>query len=290
MRRFQDKNGRLTSAGKKRYSDDESENEKKFLTDKQKKYIKIGAAAVAASLAVYGGYKLYKSGTFDQMIYKYDSRESAGLFNKKTVKTSVAHDLKAVNPNYDPKKLNEWSMNCGNCAMAFELRRRGYDVKARGNSTGMTISQLGQFFKGLKSESFIQMGLDERSLPTDMVQRGKAVQNHIQSNIVKQYTGDARGMLMFPHTRGNHFISWVKEGDSVKFYDAQDPNYDLSVLFRMYKYHRNDVAQTMTSIRLDDLSVNSSISDMVADRLSNRGLISNFDTFIEKGKDFIMHY
>ena len=52
VRRFQDKNGRLTNAGKKRYSDDSNDTDKtenikkRGLTDKQKKYIKIGAATV----------------------------------------------------------------------------------------------------------------------------------------------------------------------------------------------------------------------------------------------------
>ena len=55
VRRFQDKNDRLTKAGKERYNDntdkkvedDDKSTHKKFqLSDKQKKYIKIGVAAV----------------------------------------------------------------------------------------------------------------------------------------------------------------------------------------------------------------------------------------------------
>lgn len=78
VRRFQDKNGRLTNAGKKRYSDDNEstnktnteETKKKGLTDKQKKYIKIGAAVAGTALVAYGGYKLYKSGKLDYLINK----------------------------------------------------------------------------------------------------------------------------------------------------------------------------------------------------------------------------
>ena len=67
VRHYQDKKGRLTSAGKKRYSDNSKRkkndtidsNKKKFqLTDKQKKYIKIGAAAATTALVAYGAYKL----------------------------------------------------------------------------------------------------------------------------------------------------------------------------------------------------------------------------------------
>lgn len=68
VRRFQNEDGTLKAAGKKRYADsgDESDtsktDEKKFhLTDKQKKYLKIGAAVTATALVAYGGYKLYNS-------------------------------------------------------------------------------------------------------------------------------------------------------------------------------------------------------------------------------------
>lgn len=73
VRRYQDKNGRLTNAGKKRYSGDNggSESEaKKGLSDNKKRAIKIGAAAVGTALAAYGGYKLYKSGKLDSSIAK----------------------------------------------------------------------------------------------------------------------------------------------------------------------------------------------------------------------------
>lgn len=71
IRRYQKKDGSLTIAGKKRYSDDESDKKKSngiHLTDKQKKAIIIGAAAVAAGLSVYGGYKLSNSRLLDSTI------------------------------------------------------------------------------------------------------------------------------------------------------------------------------------------------------------------------------
>lgn len=65
VRRFQNSNGTLTNAGKKRYKDqsDESSNtqgKKKGLSDKQKKAIKVGAAVAGTALAAYGAYKVSK--------------------------------------------------------------------------------------------------------------------------------------------------------------------------------------------------------------------------------------
>jgi len=64
IRRFQNKDGSLTSAGKKRYGVGQSENkasaeESQFhLSDKQKKMLKVGAIAAGTALAAYGAYKI----------------------------------------------------------------------------------------------------------------------------------------------------------------------------------------------------------------------------------------
>ena len=67
VRRFEDKNGRLTSAGKERYgkgrkrekSEDETKTKEKFWTeDRIKKAAKVGAIAVGSAIVAYGGYKL----------------------------------------------------------------------------------------------------------------------------------------------------------------------------------------------------------------------------------------
>lgn len=86
VRRFENKNGHLTPAGKNRYNsvdgeyqklkkkatpnkvettgekkkEDTAEPEKKGLSDKQKKALAIGAAVVGTAVVAYGGYKLYQ--------------------------------------------------------------------------------------------------------------------------------------------------------------------------------------------------------------------------------------
>lgn len=61
VRRYQNKDGVLTSQGKKRYIDDNvSETKKKGLSDRQKKAIKVGAAVAGAAVATYGAYKIHK--------------------------------------------------------------------------------------------------------------------------------------------------------------------------------------------------------------------------------------
>lgn len=322
VRRFQNKNGTLTSAGKKRYSDDnssskdnpeETSSKRKGLTDKQKKYLKIGAAVAVTALATYGVYKysqmknnqtpsnlkVFKKNlgkknldfikndeSFD-WLHAGETDPKTGFTFKKS-KGTILDDLKAVNPNYDPFFDPKSALNCGNCALAFEARRRGLDVKALGNTGGIKISQMGQFLKGLKSDSFIQMPIYDNSiLKLSEEKRGKAIHDFIASNISKQYKDDARGALFFPHTDGSHWINWIKDATGVKFYDAQNPDYDItSILFSRYKYHPNIFEAQLTSIRLDNLDFTDSISEVITNS-SNRFHLNSFNTSIDRGKNFI---
>ena len=43
---------------------------------------------------------------------------------------SIEDDLKAVNPNFTEGRDGVWENNCQRCVVAYELRRRGIDVKA----------------------------------------------------------------------------------------------------------------------------------------------------------------
>ena len=60
VRRFQNKDGSYTAAGKKRYSDDSGSDKKRGLSDKQKKALVIaGASVVAVGLAAYGVHRYH---------------------------------------------------------------------------------------------------------------------------------------------------------------------------------------------------------------------------------------
>lgn len=75
VRRYQNKDGTRTEAGKRRerakdMPEDEGKKIKKQLDDRTKKILKVGSAAVATALVVAGGYALYKSGKLDPAINK----------------------------------------------------------------------------------------------------------------------------------------------------------------------------------------------------------------------------
>ena len=74
VRRYQNKDGTLTAAGRSRYvgsnaeGTDEKSQKRVGLSDKQKGALKIGAALAVAALGTYGGYRLAKSGKLEPFI------------------------------------------------------------------------------------------------------------------------------------------------------------------------------------------------------------------------------
>lgn len=304
IRRFQDKSGRLTPAGRRRVKNqqktDELDNteQKKGLTDKQKRYIKIGAAAVGTALVAYGGYKIYKNKTLSESIKISKHIDIAGLIDAKTglqkqsKPESIQKTLKRVNPKFSYHKP-EYFMNCGNCGIAFEARMRGLDVQALGNPTGMTKNSIGQFFKGFKSESFKDIDIDTNSLAKDTWVRGKQVERKMVQSIAEQCGSESgRGMLFFPADFGSHWVSWVKDSNGVKFYNSQNPAVDLTTdVFSHYFYHRNSGDAALTSIRLDNLDINSdNIKNVITSTNNQLKSSANFDTFRVVGENFVTKY
>lgn len=74
VRRYQNKDGTLTAAGRSRYvgsnaeGTDEKSQKRVGLSDKQKRALKIGAALAVAALGTYGGYRLAKSGKLEPFV------------------------------------------------------------------------------------------------------------------------------------------------------------------------------------------------------------------------------
>ena len=83
VRRFQNKDGTRTAAGKARAKETEAQSEKKGLTSKQKKALMIGAAIVGTTLVAYGSYKLTASpktrGKVEDILYGNKEKRLAEL-------------------------------------------------------------------------------------------------------------------------------------------------------------------------------------------------------------------
>lgn len=121
VRRYQNKDGSLTNAGKQRYDSGNSESnpktvtgQRKGLSDGQKRAIKVGIAVAATALAAYGTYKLGKSGQLKKMIDVGKEKATEVLGKAKNAadklsKKSPAQKLSEINKMRDVKNRGTFS-------------------------------------------------------------------------------------------------------------------------------------------------------------------------------------
>ena len=111
VRRYQNANGTLTTAGRNRYRTSEGKEPKtpkRGLSSRQKTAIKAGAACVAVALASYGTYKTYKSGKLDKAIVR--GSEFVNKLSKK-VKDSKAVTKRASDLSDDDLRRTVQRLN-----------------------------------------------------------------------------------------------------------------------------------------------------------------------------------
>lgn len=253
IRRFQKKDGSLTSDGKKRYSDnqDSKDNgdskEHKRLSKNQKKAIAVGAAVVATALATYGAYKL---GAFNK--FKSKGMDAVGNilkdpstgFKVKPKSTSILEDLKAVNPSGS-------NTNCRACSIATILRQRGLDVKAKGDVPGGDFSEaISKAFKGAK--------VSEMNSPS---------KERIVNFITKRFGEGSSGAMAtsFKYANGvnfQHAFNWSVKDGKINFMDGQKGLDDISRFLDLID--KDGLAEI---VRLDNLDINlDGIREFIEDR------------------------
>ena len=259
VRRFQDKSGRLTSAGKDRYShrskpsidnsDSNRYSERKGLTDAQKKALKTGAVIAGTALAAYGLYKLKESGILDEYV---DAGKKAVESLKDTSSLKVKGIVPDVDSQVDPKtgfKLlasketteqikditnpTGSSTNCPNVVAAVTGRLCGYDVKAFGDTyggKGRDFHEVCEVF-GLTNDKVVNMG----SPSVDRLSR----------QIAKRFTdGDVGGIGISWNDEYKkrvpgadaHTLNWVVKNGAVEFLDGQAKMNDQQIRTFLTKY------------------------------------------------------
>lgn len=197
-----------------------SEKQKRRLSDKQKRAIKIGAAAVATGLAAYGTYRLVKSGKLNKLVNLGKNKaepflvgqapEAPKVFAKKLSEPeSILDTLTKANPLRGNK---EGVNNCVPCSIAGVLRQAGYDVTAK--STGGVMQHPGgvveECFKGAKV------------LDGSAITFGKSREDASRF-LVKKFGNNAEGVcsIKWKGTSDGHCFSWKIIDRKVLFYDGQ---------------------------------------------------------------------
>ena len=267
------------------------DSSKRGLTDKQKKALKIAAVTVAAGLAVYGAYKFSKSDTFNRLVEAGKAKIDLETGFKKTNKL----DIDSIN-KLDLTKQGTF-MNCGNSTIALELRKRGLDVVAKENPTGMYDVQLGQYFN-LKGNAIQNLSWGDIADSVPLREKSARVKAALETQVKTAFPDGSRGSVLLPLHNGNHFIGWSLNKGKVIYEDAQNPKIDMDALFasvssRSYLGKKYGGAQF---VRLDNADINAStIREVVkskvysvVDMLDNSVKDVSFNLNELKGPDFVI--
>lgn len=234
--------GRKRSKKQDDKSDDDAKSKGIHLTDKQKKYIKIGAAVAATALVAYGGYKLSKSGALDKYIERgknlFDGVDNVSGFKKLKKPESLSQRVKKVNPL---KGTLEGKNNCTACAIAGFMRGRGYDVAAK--STGGEMQSL----LGVVDECFSGAKTFEGSA----VRFSKSTSEASQM-LVKRFGDNAEGAVGVQFKQGGgHTFSWKISNGVTTFFDNQQGLEDESFIWQYI-----DPTGSLEVARLDNATPN----------------------------------
>lgn len=234
VRRFQEKDGSYTQAGRERYGygparEPKSEDEK------------VGSTAAVAVLAGLMGLEAITAITGDaihnakvshdiknweanRQLEKTDPK--TGLKLKSNPNTTVKEDMKMVNREYgyglfakglygiESSKTMGHTENCMLCSTAMDLKRRGYDVKAGSSPEGYYAKDLTNWYK-------------EKKQPT----MGRF------NNIVEQLNQQPEGSY------GNFMVYWKEGGGHSMFYHIEDGKAVLYDSQSNKKYSMNTIAK-----------------------------------------------
>ena len=180
---------------------------------------------------------------------KNHSEEMMPELNQKQVAMTLDADMTACNPKYS--KGGVYKNNCISCALAYDLRRRGYDVEAVPIDTTSAINgslpvQLG-FYKGEKLETF--------DVPSD----NNVAMKQFSDRILK-YGDGSRGLLRIRWKNGDgHAAIWEVSGDTVVIRDPQN-----NTIVNLLDYVRR--AKTFYYFRTDNLELTKKAGRLVKNR------------------------
>lgn len=236
---------------------------------KVSKIVAINAAKTAANMAVpelglvFKAYSLYNAyNTVNNVRNRLDGKdytktegsyEKLSKLKKKNIPSDIIDDLTKVNPRFGNQKgkVN----NCGYCAVAMEMRARGYDVRARSKAQGMVSEkELPRMFDNVKFEN-PKLERTPNESRQDYVQRSY---NNLCNQIGK-YGNNTRGYVSIQYEKGNfgHAMFYKVDNDRVTFYDGQNKSINPDRVFALADPTKHQFA------RLDHLKLKEAVTEAV---------------------------
>ena len=186
----------------------------------------------------------------------------------KTKATTWDEDMAAINPIYHTNDKSQYDENCGACTIAYDLRRRGYDVAAVDEDmyrkSGGTLNDLVDCYDNAKliDQSYIarKYNISEESLsghPT------KELVSCMEKEMLSEGEGARGNFLTVWSLGGGHSISWEVENGEIVYRDCQtNEKVELDKWLGL--------SDEFYYFRTDNLTPNERIADYVQSYVRNR--------------------
>lgn len=138
---------------------------------------------------------------------------SLDQMNKINGEHSTIDDLSVVNPFHDDisngKRIERYSKNCPSCTLAFELRRRGYDVQAGDDLDGASSFDIGKLYDDYADETediiFMANGLYAPNSKRNLIEDKSKIVSTKDGNVIAFYNlSDFTDNLKFNYLTGAH--------------------------------------------------------------------------------------
>ncbi len=218
-------------------------------------------AATLASSVIPGFATLYNINTvksimdssFDGQNYvkKDGPIESPSRMRKKEKDLGIRDDMLKVNPRLSGIASAGTVNNCSFCTFAMEMRRRGYDVRARRKGSGISLGDIEHYFKNVT----IEHPRAPREPGESLQHQSTRAYNELSRSLERQGPG-ARGLVLMKwigSTAGHMVYYDVDKSGLVTYYDGQNKKMNDFAAFSLadpdeYRYARLDTADFTDNI------------------------------------------
>ena len=181
----------------------------------------------------------------------------------KTKATTLDEDMAATNPNYNTNTKSNYDENCGACTIAYDLRRRGYDVAVVDEDAylkgGNSYLDLLTCYDNVDLTNLITRVDIEKKYGVDLPNVYPPTReevSYMEHDMLNEGEG-ARGNFMMQWINGGgHSISWEVEDGEVVYRDCQTNRKIDIEEYRTY-------AKSFTYFRTDNLTPNENVLDYV---------------------------
>lgn len=259
VRRFQNKDGSLTPEGRKHYGYKSLEyygEQKRFKNADYKSRTREDWQMIDA-IQKYNDTerrKIFKgqnfianSKYFKQKVSRiFDDTDSESGYPIKRKEMSKEQDLSVINPTFNSTTVAS-SNNCALCTVAYDMRRRGYDVIARQNAPitllyDISKDDIGVMYKNSKN---VETGTAKNSI----------------ERMSKEPSGSRGALFMSWGTGGGHVVAYEIENGKPVIYDAQVGKKTSDILSS--DYARDSTNWSFT--RLDNAEPNFNIARLAVE-------------------------